>query len=98
MKKIKKTENLVYKVLKDNKLARKDDFILIGSVLKKCGVDLNMPLGVFLATHINYDIPSFETITRCRRKIAEQEPEMFTAETLCARYNLENDFKEHFSE
>lgn len=48
--KIKIYENIVLRVLEENKRARSDDFILFGSVLKRLGVDLQTTLYEFLAS------------------------------------------------
>jgi|TARA_Y100000310_G_scaffold342241_1_gene444519 hypothetical protein len=61
-----KTEDLVYKILKEDKFARDSEKWLTIKVLKAMGVTIGLgavPLS---------SIPSFETIYRCRRKIQNQ--------------------------
>lgn len=77
MEQIKSTENIVLAVLKRNKRARCDDFVLYGSVLKELGIDLQATtLYDFLATAKLRGMPSFETCTRNRRHIQELMPEL----------------------
>lgn len=60
------------RTLEENLRAREDDFILYGGVLKRLGVDLRKAtLYDFLATAKENGIPSFETVTRCRRHIQQ---------------------------
>ena len=94
MKTIKKTEDVVLDVLTVNKRARQDDFILYGAVLKRLGIDLkNTSLYDFLATAKIKKIPSFETVTRCRRHIAELRPDLVDVATAIKREAREEDFK-----
>lgn len=81
MSKLKSTETMVIEILKVNKKARCDDFILYGSVLKRLGVDLNMSLKEFLANAKYNNMPALETIPRCRRKLCEINPELVDTET-----------------
>lgn len=83
--KVKNTEQYVLDVLKGNIKAREYDFILYGAVLKRLGYDLkNTNLHDFLASAKRNNTPSFETVTRCRRKLCEQMPELLGGEV--ARY------------
>lgn len=92
MSKIKSVEELVLAVLKRNMRARTDDFVLYGSVLKEIGVNLKETnLYDFLASAKEKGVPSFETCTRCRRKLFEQYPELIDVVTQEARdLNREN--------
>ena len=96
MKKIKSTEELVLVVLKRNLKARADDFILYGGILKEMGISLRETnLYNFLATAKQNGIPSFETVTRCRRHIQELMPELKDEKTDLERSKKVKDYKEY---
>lgn len=95
MEKIKKIEDVVLSVLETNIRARKDDFVLYGAVLKRLGVDLKQPLFVFLAKAKESKMPSFETVTRVRRKLCEKNDFLIDKEIFKHRKNKENDFIEY---
>ena len=65
--KSKSTKQIVEELLRDDPRCRKDDKWLIIQTLKKLGFSF----------YIDYrdleDIPAFETITKCRRKIQNEE-------------------------
>lgn len=93
--KIKTYEDIVLRVLEENKRARSDDFVLFGSVLKRLGVDLQTTLYEFLASAKDNKMPSFETITRCRRHIQELRTDLQDRKTAVAREERQQDFKEY---
>lgn len=92
IEKLRTTEDFVLAVLKRNKRARKDDFILYGGVLKELGVSLNTSLAEFLSTAKQDNMPSFETVTRCRRHIQEQMPELKDENVTLIRQQAMYDF------
>lgn len=96
MSNLKSIEQVVYEILKEKEIAKSDDWILIGFVLKNFGVDLNLPLKVVLAEHKKFDIPSFESITRARRKIADKYPELFNKKIVNARTQEEKKYREYY--
>lgn len=86
--KIKKYESIVLETLEINKRARQDDFVLYGAVLRKLGIDLQTTtLYEFLATADSKGMPSFETITRCRRHIQCLRTDLQDDSTAVARQN-----------
>lgn len=96
MKKIKSTEELVLNVLKRNFRARTDDFILYGGILKEMGISLKETnLYDFLATAKKSGVPSFETVTRARRKLCEENDFLVDKETSKHRKDKENEFIEY---
>lgn len=95
MERIKKTEDIVLDVLEKNERSRKDDFVLYGAVLKRLGVDLKQSLYEFLASAKENRMPSFETVTRVRRKLCENNDFLIDKETFKHRKNKENDFIEY---
>ena len=67
-------ENVVSEVLERDFEARDDNFILINEVYKALGVDTNNNMAFLLRNHLFYKLPSFESITRARRKVLEKKP------------------------
>lgn len=75
----------VEKVLEDNILARDDDFILIADVYDSIRPELvGVPLDYALRNHKAYKLPSFESITRCRRKLQRLYPELKPSDEVSA--------------
>lgn len=95
IEKLRTTEDYVLAVLKRNKRARKDDFILYGGVLKEMGISLKLTLAEFLANAKQDNVPSFETVTRCRRHIQEQMPELKDENITLIRQETVYDFVEY---
>lgn len=94
--KIKSTEEIVLEVLNRNLRARTDDFILYGGVLKEMGISLRQTnLYNFLANAKKNNIPSFETVTRCRRHIQEILPRLKDDKTDLERLKKIQEFKEY---
>ena len=91
--KIKKYESLVLETLENNKLSRSSDFVLYGSVLKKLGVNLTTTLYEFLSTADSKGMPSFETITRCRRHIQAIRTDLQDSQKAVKRQDAEIDYK-----
>ena len=91
--KIKKYETIVLETLEINQRARRDDFVLYGAVLRKLGVDLTTTtLYEFLSTADSKGMPSFETITRCRRHIQALRTDLTDSQTAIARENKVEDY------
>lgn len=78
MNKLYKTEGLVEKVLKENIDTRNDDFTLIFRVYKEINEDLVLRELFFqvMLDHKKYNLPSFSSITRARRKLQNKYPEL----------------------
>ena len=95
MERLKKTEDIVLQVLEKNIRARKDDFVLYGAVLNKLGVNLKQSLCEFLAKAKENKMPSFETVTRCRRHIQELRTDLTDIKTAVAREENIERFKEY---
>ena len=69
MNKLYKTEDLVYKVLQEHELARKDDFILVMFVYNKIIDTNNLSFNEIMINHKQLKLPYFESITRARRRL-----------------------------
>lgn len=72
-------EKIVFKLLKEYPITRKDDFILIAGVYKMLGIDLNRSFKDVMKNHDK--LPSFESITRCRRKMQAKNEELIDKKT-----------------
>lgn len=73
-----KIEPIVREILKHNPDTRSDDFLLYRAVCKRI---CPMVFGVLsfdraLSYHKEIGLPSWETVSRCRRKIQEHHPEL----------------------
>ena len=96
MSTIKNTEDYVLDALERNLKARQDDFILYGAVLKRLGIDLrNTSVYDLLANAKQWKLPSFETVTRCRRHIQELRQDLSDDKTAVAREQKIEDYKEY---
>lgn len=82
--KIEKTEVYVKKALEKRPETRDDDNLLYLDVIEQINPALtNVNFKLNFATAKSQKLPAYETITRCRRKLQEQYPEL--AETEEAR-------------
>lgn len=77
---LQKLEDTVKVVLESNMSAREDDFILVLSVYEKLlsysdYVD-TMSFRELLTNHVALDLPPFESVTRCRRKLQQEYPDL----------------------
>ncbi len=75
MAKLEKFHNIVFEILQEKEETREDDFLLFYEVIKRIGLG-NLRLDYILTNHAILGIPSFETISRCRRKIQREHPEL----------------------
>lgn len=71
--KLKDLQKIVEEVLIEKPQSRRDDFMLIGSVWKRQGLDLATSIGKCLMEHKTLKLSSPESITRCRRKIQSEQ-------------------------
>ena len=90
-------EPLVYEALVNNKASRGDNFILYLEVLKKY-INLDMSIKSVFANHKDLGIPALETITRCRRKLQEKNPELRDEKAVEIRKAEEEEFKKYSRE
>jgi hypothetical protein len=91
-KEIKTIKDLVQELLDNDERCRGDDKWLILRVLRKLGFK------IYVEYRDLADMPSFETITRCRRKIQEEKPDSSPSEEiLLSREKRQEDFREYFS-
>jgi hypothetical protein len=83
---------LVYAELSENENARKSDIALIIGVFKRQGIDTRKS---FEALAADGDLRQMESITRARRKVQSEHPELRDAETVDLRTEREEVFKEY---
>ena len=98
MEKMVKVEGLVRKVLEEKKEARSDDFLLIFSVYK--AIDERIVYKEFrrvMRDHIELCLPSFESITRARRKLQSQFPSLKPSKEVRAARKLEEKLIKEYS-
>lgn len=88
---ISKVEQLVERALRDNEETRKDDFVLYYEVVKQI-VNPDISLKGALLNHKKLDLPPFETVSRCRRKLQERDNTLKDNETAMKREAQEQEF------
>lgn len=86
---------LVKTILEQQPETRSSDNLLYIEVLRRCTNQhvLNMPVWMFYQNQREWQIPSIETVGRCRRKAQQENPHLkATAEVQGWRYDKETDF------
>lgn len=82
-----KLEEVVLAVLEESEFARKDDAYLIACVIEKIRPYITNQSITYVLKHAKeLELPSFESITRCRRKIQQRNSQLRDAKTADARY------------
>lgn len=97
MAKISIVEPIVEEALRINPNTRGDNFLLYIAVLKKY-INPRMSLEAVFENHKTLGIPSLETITRCRRKLQEKNPELRDSVADKVRRTDEKEFVEYSRE
>lgn len=100
---LERTEDIVLKVLQKYEQTRSDDFVLIYAVYREMAVNaeilFNIPLtdsfSDMMLNHKKYRFPSFESVTRTRRKIFETHPELKPKKITKERKKAEEEYKEY---
>lgn len=77
MNRLKNTTDLVKRILEVNEGARNSDMILYVKVCESLNPSvLNKSFWYVIANLKEFNLPSIETVGRCRRKIVETHPEL----------------------
>ena len=77
MKNLKTIENKVKMILKKNEDARNDDMVLYLALCNLCLKDAGaIPLAEIMTQHKSLGLPSFESVSRTRRKLQARQPEL----------------------
>lgn len=95
MAKLKNVGELVKRVLERNNLSRSDDFYLVVNVYAQINSDVRYKdFGYVMENHKNLKLPSFESITRARRKLQAKFPDLRGSEAMTERrYREWQDFR-----
>lgn len=91
MKKIYFIEPIVKEALTNNPQTRGDNFLLYNEVLKQY-VDTRHSFEFICEKHVELGIPSLETITRCRRKLQEKNPDLRDKKSAELRQDIKQDY------
>lgn len=94
MAKLNTVKNIVSRVLEKHEEAKKDDFILFSYVLDEIGVPTNFDMRTMLHNHKIFGLPSFESVTRARRKIQAEFKALTDARTVEIRKAEQEVYKE----
>lgn len=88
-------EPLVLKALLSDDRCKKDDFILYLSVVEQMGVDTNITIHSALKNHNLFKLPSFESVSRCRRKLQERDVSLKSDEAVRIREKERREFEDY---
>ena len=92
MKSLKRLEEIVEEILRNDQLAREDDCYLILQVISKIyPYEIGKRFETVMFNAKNKGI-SFESITRCRRKLQERNPELRDEETVKKRNEKQKEY------
>lgn len=81
--KLKKIEEVVKEILTKNPVTRNSDNILYVWVLGAYNPDaLDVKLSEYLMCFNDLEVPRFESVSRCRRKLQEKFPELRATEDI----------------
>ena len=91
-----KIESVVYDVLKDKPDTRSDDFLLYKAVCRfVCPRAGDVSLASALHYHRDLGLPSWETVSRCRRKLQARHPELSNPRTARIRAEEEQAYVDY---
>ncbi len=71
-----KVKSTVKTVLENSQEARRDNFVLVKEVYNTLGVPSSITLENLTNKHLEFKLPSFESICRARRNIVKNYPEL----------------------
>lgn len=95
MEQLMKTANIILKILKEDELARKDDMHLFLRVHETLMPNIsNYSTKTVLDLIRRKKLPSWESMSRARRKMQEKYPELRDTETAGFRYSEEEKYRE----
>lgn len=93
-----KVEEMVYQILSSNPKTRDDDFELVAEFYYRlCPEILNMKFNYVFLGHKEFGLPSFESITRARRKIQSQNESLISRKAKEKRIFLEKEYRDYYS-
>lgn len=99
MSELKRTSEIVLRLLREDILTRKDDNYLIKRVHNiiipgASEMTLNQVLGLITRK----ELPCFESIRRARQKVQEKYPELIEVKTMIHRLDKEQEYREFAGE
>lgn len=97
MARINLIEPIVEQALIEEPATRRDNFLLYIAVLKKF-IDTNMSLEDVFKNHVLLGIPALESITRCRRKLQEKNPQLRDKKASEIRSSEEEEYRNYSKE
>lgn len=95
--KLRNLTELTREIMENNPETRSSDNLLYIEVLKRCSNHnvLNMPVWLFYQNQREWQLPSIETVGRCRRKAQQENPHLKAKpEIEDFRYDRETEFIE----
>lgn len=92
--KLNQIKAIVGRVLEAHEEARKDDFVLFALVCDEMGVPCNFDFRTMLREHKLFGLPSWESVSRARRKIQAEYRALTDAKTVEKRKEEEAKYKE----
>ena len=95
MNKLRTLTDMVKIILEQQPETRSSDNLLYIEVLRRCTNQnvLNMPVWAFYQNLKEWQLPSIETVGRCRRKAQQENPHLkSTAEVQGFRYDKQTEF------
>lgn len=97
MNDLKHITDIVKDVLINKPETRNSDFALYREVCRRINpAVMGMPFGSVLNCHKELNLPSFESVTRARRKIVEKNPSLAgDSDVEAVRTEKEEEFKEY---
>ena len=95
MERLLNIEKCVTEELESNYSARTNDYDLILGVVKRFGIDVNIPFSQIVKRK---DLPSFKSIMRARRKVQAERPELKDTQTTQARQDKQEIYKKYSQE
>ncbi len=94
---LKRVENKVEQILRDNPKTRDDDHELIAEYYNREHPEvLNMPFRYVFLGHNTLQLTSFKSIERARRKVQARFPELASKKTKLKREKLEQEYKNYY--
>jgi hypothetical protein len=88
-----KHEEMVLEILREVEAARSDDYILFAEVINRFYPNVvDVPLHKALIKHREINLPSYESITRVRRKLQNKYPEYASERTKKLREKMESEY------
>ena len=77
VEKFKNQEKIIKPILEELPETRGDDFLLYLAVIERCRPDLqNLSVSAFFKLHKDLYCPSYDSVTRVRRRLQKKHPEL----------------------